>query len=246
MKYGIEWLAWTAAVFLWLSLIAYARKHLISNPKLRYVLPAALALIIGVLTYGLTNQNQKPSTEAAQQKQEPSVQQSNQGNGNTNFNAPNNQGVITVITGSDPKVKPQLDRIEKLLKDKQNTLAPDKLLAEYPLGYVIFDISDQKTLFPYQTKGELAQWNIDWDAFRYSEKSGPHGEMVDVKIPDIRYSAGNSQFVVTGVSLSCPKRVGGLCGGGTIVRNGSIGMFAEILSISPKGTVFLFGFKRIS
>jgi hypothetical protein len=147
-----------------------------------------------------------------------------------------------VITGSDPRVKPQLDRIEKLLKSQQDRLSPEKLLAKYPLGYVIFDVSYQNTVFPYQTKGELAQWNIDWNTFKYSE-STEHGEaMVEIQVPNV-HMRGNVNVNFDGNGVGCPKKVGVLCGG-VLMRNGNVEILGEILSISAKGTVFLFGFKR--
>lgn len=182
--------------------------------------------------------------DAASQQQQPAVQQSIQGDGNANVNAPDNRGTITVITGSDPRVKPQLDRIENLLKAQQGSLTPEKLLAKYPLGYVIFDISYQNTVFPYQTKGELAQWDIDWSVVKYSEFTGADGDMVTIKAPNIRSATRENKFYFDGNSWTCRRKVGGLCGGGVLVANRNVGMLGEILSVSPKGTVFLFGFRR--
>lgn len=174
-------------------------------------------------------------------KQNPPVQQTNQGEGNTNLNAPNNQGMI-IIGRSDPRYKSQLDRIEKILKTQQDSLAPDKLLARYPLGYVIFDVSEQKTVFPYQAKGVLANWTIDWGTFSYKEIHTSQGEAVEFTPPNILYTDGHSGVDVHNNIMGCYIKIGPC--GGAILAAGGVRMRTEILSTNPRGTVFLFGFSR--
>jgi hypothetical protein len=53
VKYGIEWLAWLAALFLWLALISYTRKYFKDVLWLRYSHRVFAAAVIVTATYFL-------------------------------------------------------------------------------------------------------------------------------------------------------------------------------------------------
>jgi len=41
-------------------------------------------------------------------------------------------------------------------------VSPISLLDKYPLGYVVFGIDRENSLFPYATKSAFDSWDIDW------------------------------------------------------------------------------------
>jgi hypothetical protein len=53
VRYGIGWLGWLSALFLWLAVISYGRK--IKNKRLRFGLSVLFALIISGVTYCLVD-----------------------------------------------------------------------------------------------------------------------------------------------------------------------------------------------
>jgi hypothetical protein len=111
------------------------------------------------------------------------------------------------------------------------------LLDRYPLGYVIFDASSEKEIFPYKARGELASWNVDWTRVNYRRVSGGmiHIDVPDIDIPHFVSFHGND--------FLCHEKVGPICNQGLLMSDGRIEMDAEILKITAKGTVLLFGFR---
>ena len=140
-----------------------------------------------------------PALNPSQQAQspKPEVQQNSQGatdSPNVNINGNNNP---VTINNSDPAVKARLDEIENLLKAQQkpDDLTPAKLLAKYPLGYVIYDINYQNSVFPYQTK-VFDKWNFDWSTAKVT--TSPDGLLL-VTLPDMTSKSGSSLFKNFGV-----------------------------------------------
>ena len=179
-----------------------------------------------------------------QQKQEPPVQQTNQGNGNTNINGNGNTVInkpTTVISRGDPQAKELIKKLDKVLKSQED-LTPEKLLLKYPLGYVIFDANYQNAVFPYQTRGEVEKWHVNWSSFKYRMTD----DSVYFQMPDFTYTADNRNGVAFwNNTIRCKKVVGSLCGGSFFAME-NVQMSGEILAVRPDGVVFLFGFKRIS
>jgi hypothetical protein len=215
----------------------YPILHLAQSKTVR--LSLILCVIAGTVLFGWKVWPNRHVDAASQQKQEPSVQQSNQGDSNTNLNAPNNQGVI-IIERSDPKAKSQLARIEKLLKTQQNNLTPDKLLSKYPLGYVIFDVNYQNEVFPYQTRGEIEKWHLDWNSFSYSVTN----DSLSFSPPTFTYQdSGGVGLKAFDNTFRCRKVVGQLCGSYTV---NNVRMLSEILAVHSDVVVLIFGFKKMS
>lgn len=114
------------------------------------------------------------------------------------------------------------------------------LLAEYPLGYVILDAHSEKSFFPYSAHGQLAEWDINWNTFRYSKYVNADGkEIVRVRLPDIRI---NPNFTLSAIRCETVDAIGPLCGSKYIIRSGNIGFSGRILKTNSSGTVILLGF----
>jgi len=113
------------------------------------------------------------------------------------------------------------------------------LLDKYSLGYVIFDATSEQSVFPYNGRGELAKWNIDWSAVRATKLSNG---LIKIESPNVQYGG----FRFNENYFTCPDRVGRLCNSPVLLSNGGVNMSGEILRTDAKGTVFLFGFNPSS
>jgi hypothetical protein len=145
-------------------------------------------------------------------------------------NSPNvfgNHNVININTNEQ-----KLDEITGLLKTlKANPISRDKLMAKYPIGYVIFELDYQNQVWPYQGQFIRDQYELNWSVVRYTVNTP---DRIEIRLPDItRNGAG-----VVNARTSGLRRVGNLAGG---VGMGQLGVFAEILAIGEKGIVFLVG-----
>jgi len=120
-------------------------------------------------------------------------------------------------------------------------LSPKKLLAKYPLGYVVFDLDYRNDVFPYQSKTLLAKYRLDWtnvgivEPFCIFHVCQP--DHIGLRLPD--FEVGNN-IVFQGAVVGGPKRVGPLAGS---VLN-DLEMDPEILAIRKDGIVFMIGFRR--
>jgi hypothetical protein len=122
-------------------------------------------------------------------------------------------------------------------------ITPQVLLEKYPLGYVIFDVDQENSVFPYDTKYLLDQWDFDWSTVRIEEGKPGNQDIISVTLPNIRPKSGHG-LVMHDAQFEWPKRVGPL--GNSVLRTPQFDMRAEILAIRPKGIVFLIGFARTS
>ena len=136
------------------------------------------------------------------------------------------------ITDS-PATKAKLDEIARLLREQSPNTSPEKLLAEYPGGYVIFELNYQNSVWPYD-KNLLAGYEVDWKAVSL-EATGT--DTVSVTLPSIT-GKGNT---LIGNRVGMPKVVGARSGG---VGAGRFSMSAKILAITDNGIVFLIGVKE--
>lgn len=171
-------------------------------------------------------------------QQSSSVQQSNKGNNNTNINGNNNTVKNTVVINrNDPKAKVQLDRIENLLRDQQDQLTPKKLLAKYPLGYVIFEADYSQQVFPYHSEA-LEGWSFDWTVVKLID----HGSELELRLPNIRPSSNPKGMIMVNSSMGLYKVVGPL--DIILMKYDHVVLQGEILAITNDGVVFLFGFSK--
>jgi hypothetical protein len=123
-----------------------------------------------------------------------------------------------------------------------SNLTPQKLLAKYPVGYIIFDVNYQNEVFPYQSRGFLEKHRVDWSNVRIVERDCPLTQEslrcfpIMVRLPDF---AGFRNVAVGG-----PKQVGPIGPTPAAVVD-FIAMEVEILAIRPDGIVFLIGFRNL-
>jgi len=149
-------------------------------------------------------------------------------------NSPNvigNHNVVTINPESDKK----LDEIKDLLKGQGEAVSREKLLAIYPLGYVIFELDYENRVFPYQSQSILDKYEINWSAVKFTVNTPTR---VEIRLPDLKLKDGGGG--VTDVRTGGTKKVGNL-GGASV---GELTVWGEILAISDKGIVFLVGFER--
>lgn len=126
--------------------------------------------------------------------------------------------------------------MKELIKGLGESVNTQKLLATYPLGYVIFDVTYANEVFPYQRQG-LKKYEFNWSVVRIT-KNTP--DWIELRLPDMRLKDGTA--AVTNVVTGGRKAVGYL--GGASVGNGSGGIieWGEILAIRETSVVFLVGF----
>ncbi len=173
-----------------------------------------------------------PSQQAEPKK--PDVQQSSQGSNspNTTIIGDNN----TVING-DSKNAAKLDEILKLLKsEKGEHTKPENFLKKYPLGYVLFDIDQKNSVFPYATESLLRNWEFDWSNVKLTEDS--ERNILWLTLPDMLQKSGQNRF--KNIRIGGQKKIGQF--DGIFLTDGTMAMKGEILSIRQSGIVFLIGF----
>ena len=158
-----------------------------------------------------------------------SINQESRGKNSPNIIGDNNQVVI------NPDVREQLNEIQKLLQAQAGNLTPEKLLAKYPLGYVIFDLDYEDRVIPYDSKAILANYDLDWSVVRFTKNTPTQ---VEIRLPDAKLK--NGTLALTNAVTGGAKRVGNLGGFGI----GGLTVWGEILAIRDNGIVFLVGFDR--
>jgi hypothetical protein len=147
----------------------------------------------------------------------------------------NNNVVMNSINSTDPKIAAKIDDLKKLILKQQGEQGDAENLAhKYPLGYVVFDINEQRSVFPYATKQIMEHWNFDWSKVELSEDKARN--YISVILPTI--SVGNHAFF-QGNAVGGPKRLGRF---GTSFGTQDFVMRTEVLAIKPDGIVFLIGF----
>lgn len=216
-------------------------------PVASYALAAILgaALFTGYwLLLGIILPTTMKGAETDQDKEPPKpppIEQHSTGNKSPNTVIIGNDN--TVINNADPSISQKLDKLLKLAEKQGSSIEPDKLLAKYPLGYVIFDIDKRNEVFPYATQSLLENWDFDWSAVKIREVRFDNQDEVVITMPTINPKSGHGEHF-NGVGIQVPKRVGPI--GVIIWRSATFDMKAEILSIRPDGIVFLLGFARHS
>ncbi len=209
-----------------------------------YVRVIATFLAFGIVGIGLTesiratNHRENSLNNSEQEPKKPPpppIDQKSSGDNspNTSIIGDNN----TVINSTDPKVSAKLDEIKKLLQKQQgNQATQTKLLQKYPLGYVIFDIDQKSSVFPYGTQALLEQWDFDWSTVKLAEDNQ---KILWLTLPNVTHK-GASHPMLSDIQIGGQKRLGQF--DGVILEDGTMRMMAEILAIRPSGIVFLIGF----
>lgn len=125
-------------------------------------------------------------------------------------------------------------------------LTPQKLLARYPLGYVIFDVDYRNDVFPYRSEAFLNKFDLDWSAVHVEPipcpTPGPtcQPDEIALTLPDAGLK--NQPKKYTNLAMAGPRKVG-LLQGGTIVNN--LMIQAEILAVRADGIVFVIGLREL-
>ena len=124
-------------------------------------------------------------------------------------------------------------------------LTPQKLLAKYPLGYIIFDVDYRNDVFPYQSRGSLEKYHLDWtNAGLVKSSCPPH--LFDSQVP-----CDESNFITIRLPefgrfhsplISGPKRLGRMSRGHDVVLGNDAAIDVEILAIRSDGIRLLDGF----
>lgn len=168
------------------------------------------------------------SMESGKSKSSSTTQKS-EGANSPNIVGDNNQVVI------NPDVREQLNEIQRLLQPQASNLTPEKLLAKYPLGYVIFDLDYENRVTPYDSKTILDNYELDWSVVRFTKNTATQ---VEIRLPDAKLKNGGA--ALTNAVTGGIKRVGNLGGFGI----GDLLVWGEILAIRENGIVFLVGLER--
>ena len=158
-----------------------------------------------------------------------SIQQTTEGSNSPNIVGDNNQVII------NPDVRDELSEIKRLLHAQAGDLTPRKLLAKYPLGYVIFDLDYENQVIPYDSKTILDKYDLDWSVVRFTKNTETH---IEIRLPDAKTKNGDA--ALTNALTGGVKKVGNLGGFGI----NDLLVWGEILAIGQKGIVFLVGFDR--
>jgi hypothetical protein len=162
----------------------------------------------------------------------PDVQQSTQG-----ANSPNILGNNNIVTIGDPKIAAKLDEITRLLKAQGGRTAPEKLLAKYPLGYIIFDIEHENAVFPYRTHA-FDNWGFDFTNVKVINSMA---DRVTIQMPDIYPKAGRSGPRIISPMITTPKKVGPFSVR-YIFSDRDIALTGEVLAVKDGSMVFILGF----
>jgi len=115
-------------------------------------------------------------------------------------------------------------------------IAPEKLLARYPLGYLIFYADDSNKVVVFDKRLALDKFDLDWSVVGLTRNID--GE-VQIRLPDVR--AKNGTLVLSHALTGGPIRIGDL--GGAFFDD--IVMSGEIIAIDEDGFVFIVGCRRI-
>jgi len=157
-----------------------------------------------------------------------------------------NQGIRDIKQQQASRFDEQAHRLSEIMKAVAGAdLSPKKLLAKYPLGYVIFDLDYRNDVFPYQSKTLLAQYKLDWTNVGIVKPECPFPgavsckpDMIALRMPDFSLDG----YVFKTFSVGGPKQVGPLPE--NVIYD--LEMDPEILAIRKDGIVFLIGFRRSS
>ena len=160
-----------------------------------------------------------------------------------------NRGIKDVGQQQASRFDEQAHWLEKIQEsvDRLN-LNPERLLARYRLGYVIFGVDYRNDLFPYRSKTLLEKYDVDWTdvgivtpkcpvpGLPNAMECGPN--QIVLRLPDIGLKGGPK--VYKDMTTGGTRRPGPL--GGVVVND--LEMDSEILALREDGVVFLVGFNQ--
>jgi hypothetical protein len=175
---------------------------------------------------------QSPTPKKSQREipKSPNIQQHSEG-----ANSPNIAGDHNVVTinPDNPEIAKRLQEIKDAIEAQGESVSRKKLLAKYPLGYVIFDLDYKNEVFAYQSKSILEQYEFDWSVVKYTKYTA---DQVEIRLPDAKRKDGTA--LISNAVTGGIKKVGPIGGYGI----GDVTVWGEILAIRENGIVFLIGF----
>lgn len=80
-------------------------------------------------------------------------------------------GIWWSLSATVSKTDEKLDEVTRLLKQLGEEDGRRRLLAKYPLGYVIFELDYKRGILPYDQQ-LLDQYDIDWSVVRLTKNTG--------------------------------------------------------------------------
>lgn len=163
----------------------------------------------------------------------PSIQQHSEGPNSPNIVGDRN---VVTINPDNPEYAKKLQEIADAIKAQGETISREKLLAKFPLGYVIFELDYKDEVFPYSSQVILDKYELDWSVVRFTKNTATR---VRIRLPDFKRKGGGG--AVENVYIEGPKQVGNI--GGPVI--GGLAMLGEILAVRDKGIVFLVGFVQL-
>jgi hypothetical protein len=132
----------------------------------------------------------------------------------------------------------RLERIESHLKRLGDAADKTALKKKYPLGHVIFEVTETNSVFPI-SESPLDGFDLDWSVVGITKNTDRH---IELRLPNVSRKGG--QDGMTDIITGGIKRVGPLGGATFGDRSGGVFMWADILAIRSDGIVFLIGFER--
>jgi hypothetical protein len=138
-------------------------------------------------------------------------------------------------TGTDAKIEELRTEIRTLLEPLGDNISRQKLLAKYPLGYVIFDVDYKNSVFPYESQAVLDRYEFDWRVVSLTEDAAGR---IAVRFPDVRQKDGG--IAMDHLLFYSPKRVGKFH---ALYTLGDVTILGEILAFRENRIVFLVGFE---
>lgn len=137
----------------------------------------------------------------------------------------------------------KFNEIQPIIESLGDKASQAKLLARYPLGYVIFDVDHSNEVFPYDRQ-RLDEYVINWDQVGILENTSTK---IKIRLPGIRRKDGTGAIAEYG-TLETPRAISGFEGGISIdvgTDHQTLVEWCRILAIKDTGIVFVVGFQLI-
>jgi hypothetical protein len=138
-------------------------------------------------------------------------------------------------TRTEAKIEELRTEIRSLLEPLGDNVSRQKLLAKYPLGYVIFDVDYKNSVFPYESQAVLDKYEFDWSVVKFTQNT--RGQIA-LRFPNVGEKGKKS--LADNIFFQGERRVGQFPAGSVF---GDVFMRGEILAFRQNGVVFLVGFE---
>ncbi|HIJ53406.1 MAG TPA: hypothetical protein HPP66_09675 [Planctomycetes bacterium] len=125
-------------------------------------------------------------------------------------------------------------KLGKLLEKMQHVSETDheKLMQEYPLGYILFAIKDKHEIIGKQSQQE---WEIDWNSARILALDE---KQILFSLPNMRSNDGERKFGTNTVTISREKGIA------LVIKAFGVEIFSGVLVDDSSGIVCIIGLKE--